>query len=55
MGPIPPKGSMIFAGKFFLLTSSDVKQKYTSRNDSEGNYYLFIFMCFNTVISAYMK
>ncbi|XP_021929935.1 uncharacterized protein LOC110834765 isoform X3 [Zootermopsis nevadensis] len=35
MGPIPPEGSKIFAGKFFLLTRSDVKQKYSSRTDSE--------------------
>lgn len=36
LGPIPPAGSKIFAGKFFLLTSSDVKHLCTKREDAEG-------------------
>lgn len=37
----------MFAGKLFLLTSSDVKHKDSSRNDSEGNCQTFMSAVFN--------
>jgi hypothetical protein len=44
LGPLPPTGSKIFAGKLFLLTSSDVKHLCTKREDAEGNSHTFGFI-----------
>jgi len=45
LGPIPPAGSKLFAGKLFLLTSSDIKHLCTKREDAEGNGHTFVFIC----------
>jgi hypothetical protein len=45
LGRIPPAGSKLFAGKLFLLTSSDMKHLCTKREDAEGNSHTFGFIC----------
>jgi hypothetical protein len=54
-GPVPPAGSKLFAGKFFLLTSSDMKHLCTKREDAEGNSHTFGLICLTFGSAVMMK
>jgi len=54
LGPIPPAGSKLFAGKLFLLTSSDMKHLCTKREDAEGNSHTFVFIFLTFVSLVFM-